>query len=256
MDRLKLEKTIDFKYPPTRNRAGRTRSPNDIKTLMVYKTDLVRSRTIFTSDLHSHSVAVFEDLKDHLELSQYDLYTVGDMSGDMVFGSDGDSTPFYAYVKSKVRNLYIIQGNHDLPPPNINDLLKLRNNNNTQCYLSDGLVTVKTDLGNVGCVHGTISLKTHPYKKDDAHYYALLDHVLSKKPDFLFTHETPEIKYKENGHETTLIGKPELFQKVVKAKQPVHVYGHCHHHRPLYQIESTLFINVDGRIVVLEPTGN
>jgi len=38
-----------------------------------------------------------------------------------------------------------------------------------------------------------------------------------------------------------------------KSKCKVHVYGHCHHQNVMTYIDQTLFINVDGRVLVMEP---
>lgn len=243
-------------YPPTKNRAGNTKAPFDTKEVIKIKTSLVNTPTIITSDLHSHSFKVFEHLENELDLLLYDIYTVGDMSGEMIYGSDGDSTPLYRRIQSLCNHLYIIQGNHDLPPPCVNDLLCLVNTDGSNCYISDGENIVQTLNGTVGGVHGIISHtdKKKPYRKYLELFDELVKNVLRKKPDFFFTHETPALKYTNaNGKPVEFIGKNSLFALVKKSKCKVHVYGHCHHPNVMTYIDQTLFINVDARILVMEP---
>ena len=40
-------------YPPTKNRAGSIKAPRDTKKVIRIVTNLVKTPTIFTSDLHS-----------------------------------------------------------------------------------------------------------------------------------------------------------------------------------------------------------
>ena len=243
-------------YPPTKNRAGNTKAPFDTKEIISIQTDLVKTPTIFTSDLHSHSYRVFEHLDSILDLSIYDIYTVGDMSGEMIYGSDGDSTPLYQMIKSKCNHLYVTQGNHDLPPSNISNLLQMENTDGSTCYLSDGEELVRTLNGTVGCVHGIIahSDKKKPYRKYVDLYNALLQNILKKKPEFLFTHDTPALSYtKPDKKHVEFIGKNSIFDLIKKYKCKVHVYGHCHHPNVMTYIDQTLFINADARIIILNP---
>ena len=211
-----------------------------------------------TSDLHSHSFSVFDDLENEINLIDYDVYTVGDMAGDMIYGSDGDATPLYNMLKEKVNHLYIIQGNHDLPPENEDTLLQMKNSDGTKVYLSDGFDLQQTANGKVGCVHGIISHnnnKQKPYRKQIDHFNILVKNILAQKPDFFFTHETPELSYVNlDQKRIKFIGKDTLFAMVGKAKCKVHVYGHCHHPNVMTYIGQTLYVNVDARILIMEPT--
>lgn len=266
--KVEITDVKDLKYPPTRNRRGQTRYPNDIKTVIWIKTNIVKVPTLVTSDLHSHSEAVFNDLEKLVKLSDYQIITLGDMAGDMIYGSDGDPTPTYQRL-NKQNNLYIVQGNHDLPPRKIRDLIDLRNINGTRSYLPDGTGVVDTPNGKIGCVHGTISFTEHPYKKPHYVFYKLVENILKKRPKILLTHETPAIKYtntiakKYNTPEGEIvdtyleqesaIGKDGLFDLVTKYKVPIHIYGHCHHRKVMVYVNGTLFINVDGRVLLLHP---
>jgi Icc-related predicted phosphoesterase len=253
--KIDITKTQVFKYPPTVNRFGNTKSPYDLKTVITIHTDLVKEPLLITSDLHSHTETVLNDLDSIIDISKYTVITLGDMAGIGVYGSDGDPTEFYERINKKT-NLYIIQGNHDLPPNDIDRLHQLKNKDGSNCYLSDGEEIVNTPNGTMAGVHGTISLKEHPYKKHPDLFYPLLENVLKwKKPDFILTHETPEIPIinPESKKQKSLIGKKELFDIIIKYKPKVHMYGHCHHPYVMSYVNDVLFINADSRIILLEP---
>ena len=253
---INITKVQNLRYPPTVNRAGKSRGPNDIKTILTVETDMVKVPTLITSDLHSHTQAVLNDLGyNDIDISKYLVLTLGDMAGEGIFGSDGDPTEFYKRI-SLTSQLYLVQGNHDLPPENIEDLMELKNQDKTPCYISDGEEIYNTPNGTIGGVHGTISLKKHPYKKLPETFYALLENVLKwKKPDIIMTHETPEISYStpDNSKVTKLIGKEELFQMITKYKPKIHMYGHCHHPFAFIYTKRVMFINADARILLLHP---
>jgi Icc-related predicted phosphoesterase len=244
----------NLKYPPTKNRSGKTKGPNDIKTILTVKTDLVKVPTLITSDLHSHTEAVIDDISDIIDISKYQVIALGDMAGEMIFGSDGDPTPSYKRL-NQLTTLHLVQGNHDLPPSNLDDLMNLKNSDGSMCYISDGEKITKTPNGNIGGVHGTISLKSHPYKKTPDHYYALIQNLFKwAKPSILLTHDTPEIPIVDlNGKTTNLIGKTGLFQMVTKYKPKIHMYGHCHHRYAFMYVKGVMFINADARIIIMEP---
>ena len=109
---------LTWTFSPTTNKMGQSRHKNDLKHIVCYKSDLFAEPTIITSDLYSHTQAVFDKFQDttNLDLSQYHLITAGDMAGNLTFGADGNPTDFYTRIQSKVKSFTIIQGNHDLPP--------------------------------------------------------------------------------------------------------------------------------------------
>ena len=159
-------------------------------------------------------------------------------------------------IKTKCHHLYITQGNHDIPPVNHNELLHMQNDDGSNCYLSDGEELVQTLNGLSGCVHGVIvhKDKKKPYRKHIKIFDALLKNILKKKLEFMFTHDTPSLKYVGTDKKNIeFIGQDSIFNLIKKSKCKVHVYGHCHHPNVMTYIDKTLFINVDARIVILEP---
>lgn len=248
---FQLIKKDVWHFPPTLNRKGGSKYLTDIKTIFYLESDTFPHKVIMTSDLHSHSIALFTKLEKVLgkeELSEYHLITAGDMSGELVRGSDGDSTPFYKGILPKIKSFYLIQGNHDLPPPNSNDLKKmLINKDGSNAYLENGKCQ-KTSYGIIGGVHGTISNKTHPYKMPEEEYYKLIKKFQSFKnhPDILITHETP--RFFQDKEE--FIGKDELYTEVLKIKPKMYLYGHCHQPKFHTSHNNIDFFNLDGRVLI------
>ncbi len=238
---MKPYKQENWYYPPTRTRRGTTRHATDIKTVFWFKSNLFAQPTILISDLHSHTQAVVERLADTLDLSQYSVITAGDMAGDNVYGSDGDPTPTYAFLRDRAKALYIVQGNHDLPSP---ALQRLRNGHHQPCLLPDGVDAINTTLGKLGGVQGTISNKQHPYKKTAEDFYDRLERLLRTRPAILVTHETPALP--------GAIGKDKLFDMVKRYTPRIHIFGHCHHREPIQQIGGTTFLNVDARVMIFD----
>lgn len=242
-------------YPPTKNRQGRAkRGDNDVKTIFHVRTDLVKVPTIIMSDLHSHTEAVLNDLPTYgIDITKYMVLTLGDMASEKpIFGCDGDPTPFYQRIASQT-TFYFVQGNHDLPPANINLLYDLKNKDGTPCYLPDGEGCIQTSNGKIGGVHGIISHSDHPYKRSDDHYYALVDNLFQHdKPDIFVTHEIPETPI-AFGKSIRHLGKKELGEKVMKVKPKIHAYGHCQHPYVFSYIKEVMFISADNRIIVMKP---
>ena len=104
-----------WRFPPTKSRNGKIRNENDIKSVILLRSDLVNGPTIITSDLHSHTYKVFSLLDEYIHLDQFTIICAGDMSGAPVFGSDGDPTKYYEYMLERCGELYFSQGNHDMP---------------------------------------------------------------------------------------------------------------------------------------------
>jgi hypothetical protein len=203
-----------------------------------------------TSDLHSHSIELFRRLETVLDLSDFHVITAGDMSGKLIKGpdSDSDTTPFYKEILPKVKSLYLIQGNHDLPPPGPLHLRNiLSNKDGSKSYLEDGKIQ-NTPYGNIGGVHGIISNKLHPYKKSEEQYFAELAKFKKdkNKPDILVTHDTP--KFVLNNQ--PFIGNSYIYNEVLKIKPKMYLYGHCHHH-VFHTVHNRInFFNLDGRVLI------
>lgn len=247
-----VTRSFDWLYPPTKNRAGLTRSSEDKKTIIFANSDLFNGPTLICSDLHSHAQSVFTRLDQEIDLSLLNVITAGDMAGDNIYGSDGDPTPTYKFILERAKSLHIVQGNHDLPPIKKADLTKLVNKKNqngdvTPIYLPEGKLVI-TDYGKIGGIHGIISYKPHPYKKSLPKYFKYMEELLKKEnvPDILITHDTPQFT-------EDVIGNTKLANLVLdsKHKPKIWIYGHCHHHNFHYQNRDVDLINVDGRVLII-----
>lgn len=241
---IKIKEHYDWLFPPTRNRFGKARSEHDIKSLIfVESKDCFPEPTMICSDLHSHTLDVFKRLDNEIDLSLLNVICVGDMAGQGIYGSDGDPTEYYQFLFQKVKSLYIIQGNHDLPPKPFKKLTRMINNSDsTPAYLSDGKI-YDTIHGKLGGVHGIISYKKHPYKKHPNLFLGYLEEL--DGVDILLTHDTPQ--YFEN-----ITGNYDLVKTVdkFKVKPKLWIYGHCHHWDFHNYCDGVNYLCVDGRVLI------
>ena len=234
-----------MKFRPTTNKYGQSKFPYDSKELIYIDTNLFNIPVIITSDLHSHSIELFERLREtNIDLTKYIIIMVGDMAGNYIRGSDGNPTEFYNYLleEIKVKDIIIIQGNHDLPPED-SDLSDLKKNVIKNKILKNGSITSYENLGKIGGVNSTISNKIHPYKMSQDKYLGYLKKYIGKKIDILLTHDTPKFE--------NFVGREEIYNMVLKIKPLIYIYGHCHH-KKMHSIHKNIhFLNVDGRVLVI-----
>ena len=248
--------SVDWKFPPSKNRNGKTRHDYDTKTVHLLMTDLIKGPTIVMSDLHCHTEKVFALLDQYIHLDKFTVICAGDMAGTSTFGSDGDPTTFYEDMLSKCGELYFAQGNHDLPSSDKKHREKKLHNKNavfkTQSMCSLNETTVKTMVGVMGGIDGTISNKRHEYKMPEDEYYDKLIKLLKKNPPILVTHDTPAIPIKYPGG-SNYVGNENIYKIVSKYKPKIHIYGHCHH--PTYHnlINGVNYICADSRIIIMIP---
>ena len=106
----------EFKFPATKNKNGECKYENDIKQLIYFKENLFDDNVIFMSDMHTYTAEMIDILVSKIDLSKYMVITLGDMWDDGIMGSDGDPTLYYLQLHKLAKELYIIQGNHDLLP--------------------------------------------------------------------------------------------------------------------------------------------
>jgi Icc-related predicted phosphoesterase len=234
-------------FPPTKDSNGKTRSEKDEKEIIEFDENIFEDNVMFMSDLHSHTQAVIDILCQKYDLSKFIIVTLGDMWGNGIYGSDGYPTPYYKLLHNTAKALYIIQGNHDLPPSDPNVLLRMKNKDGTNCFLLNGEI-IPTTIGNIGGVHGTISVKSHPYKMPEKKYIRFLKNFKGKGLDVLLTHATPQIPYDKN---KLLIGERVIYETVCDVKPRIHVYGHCYH-PPVNICNNIIFLNADSKILVFK----
>jgi predicted phosphodiesterase len=231
-------------FPPTTDKSGISRTTKDIKEIVTFEKNIFTDNVIFMSDIHSHMASVLDYLLANYNLSNYVVITLGDMYGDMYYGSDGDPTQYYKILHEHAKALYIVQGNHDLPPENISELLNLTNKDNSRCLLHNGKI-IQTSIGRIGGVHGIISDKKHPYKMPENEYIKFLKNLSGV--DILLTHDTPSIV---NSEGKKLIGNDAITETIKKYVKPkIHVYGHCYH-SPVNKNGNVLYLNADSKVLI------
>ena len=241
-------KSITWKFPPTTNRQGKTRNPHDLKHVVCFKSALFGNNVIISSDLHSHMFRTLDKIRKttNIDMSQWDIITLGDMVGNGFFGSDGDPTAFYAELQKEAKSLLEVQGNHDLPPDPLGVAYA---EFDKHALLSNGEVR-DTVHGFIGGVNGIMSGRPHPYKIPRREYMKYLRGLKkSGKLDFVATHDAPRYFHGER----ECVGDDEIYEVITKVLKPkVFMYGHCHH--PCHTVHNGVhFINADARLILINP---
>jgi Icc-related predicted phosphoesterase len=239
----------NWTYAPLLSSSGKIRTKPEIKTVLEIKTNLVRELVLITSDLHEYTLQVFKDFHSNYTLDNYHVICAGDMSGKGKRGSDDNPITAYEFISENAKSFYFVQGNHDLPDPDGKEL-KLKNKDDTYCMLRDA-TKVKTTIGSMIGVNGTVSTKEHPYKKTPEQFFSLIKKSLQVPTGFFITHESPAIP-KPDG-KSFHNGKQELYKLVDQYKPKIHIYGHCYHTEPYRIINGVTYINCDSRLIILTP---
>ena len=250
---INVLKHIVWNMPASTNRKGQSRSNHDKKHIIVVETDMFGDVPVLvTSDLHAWCDKIFKLLDEYIALEHFIVITAGDMGGPPIFGYDGDPTEQYEFMLEKAKEFYFVQGNHDLPGI-CNKQKDLTNDCGSYCGLRDGK-SIKTDIGSIGGVNGTMSNKAHPYKMPEKKYLKYISDLLRKsRPRILVTHDTPSLPLTYETSKDRFVGNEKLYKLISQYKPLIHIYGHCHHPEFYYHIEGVHYFNVDARVVIFKP---
>ena len=167
-----------------------------------------------------------------------DLYSAPDASER---GASGDVRSVWEAFASAFRWVAGVAGNHDrfgsardqarfVARPGV--------------HLLDGDVASLDGLrvAGVGLIAGN---PNKPGRRSEADQLGMLELVLGDHPDVLVVHEGP------NGASDQR-GSPGIREELSRRPPPLTICGHCHWHRPLFELDGAAqVLNVDGRAVVL-----
>ncbi len=137
-----------------------------------------------------------------------------------------------------------IAGNHDRFGKKSHDLEEFKKGENIYYLDGDTVIVDSLLIGGVGGITGN-PLK--PFRREEEEYMALVRNIMSKSPDLLILHESPEIK--EAGYR----GSSELCRCLENMPPVLVVTGHCHWEYPGYRTmaKGVQVLNVEGRAVLL-----
>jgi Icc-related predicted phosphoesterase len=262
-------KQVTWYYPAIKARNGKSIAEYDTKTVILCESNLFSKEhpVLIASDLHAQANAVIDQLSKCLNLDQFVVLTCGDMAGiKNMYGEDADPTNDYIKLAEASKEFYFVQGNHDLPNT-VNSKetgieRKIVNKQDAICNISNGQI-INTSIGHIGGINGTISFRPHPYKMPKDKYMDFLNKVLNKGSEILMTHEAPEIDRADITDSNDMsvvtdhpyVGTKDVYSAFLKGKVGIHIYGHCHHPTYYTKVDNKIFINADGRVLLIVPSG-
>lgn len=198
------------------------------RSLMLYivKSQKFNDKFIIFGDLHKMSDIIVEYLDENNYFTDRIVICTGGLGSGSTKYSNGDPIEIYKKILDKCRELYFVQGDHDVHNQEIDLLI---NKNGNPCCLDKKIVC--TTLGTIGGINGVIKKNNNPnlYKFTESEYIKSCNALLEDKPDIFVTHEIPK----------TYMFYPKL-----------HIYSHLHHKLHYYK-NYTEYINPNGRIIVI-----
>lgn len=175
--------------------------------------------------------------------------TVALLSGDLYAspsaterGATGDVRSVWRAFGSAFSAVVGVMGNHDLLGEDKLEAFARRE----AVTILDG--EVKTIEGlRVGGVSGIVGKVTKPNRHTEEGFQSKLEAVLADDPDIVLLHQGP------SGDEPRDKGSPAVRQTLeAVSRPPIVAFGHCHWTMPLTKDERRQWLNVDGRVVILQ----
>jgi Icc-related predicted phosphoesterase len=167
-----------------------------------------------------------------------DLYSAPDASER---GASGDVRSVWEAFASAFRWVVGVAGNHDRFGSTRDQARFVARRG---VHLLDGDVVALDGLrvGGVGLIAGN---PNKPGRRSEADQLGLLELVLTERPDVLVVHQGPTGASDQRGS----LG---IRDELSRHPPPLTICGHCHWHRPLFELDGhAQILNVDGRAVVL-----
>lgn len=266
-------RNFHWKFRPTRRRDGSVdpKNPVDKKEIIYIESNLFKEPTILAGNIESHSKELFSKLKNDegLDLSRYHVLTCGDMAGHYIRnGKDANPSSFYHLLmqSARVKSLHAVQGARDIPlEKGIYKEMKYELNLIKQSLMENGK-SIPTPLGRIGAVNGIISRHEHPYKLQFRDYMEQLRCFRQPRKDderakdfvpidILMTHDAPGFKYhdKRKDRDLDFNGNDAIYDEVMKIKPKIHIYSRFHQPKLRTIHNGIHFLNVHGRVVIIEP---
>ena len=209
------------------------------------RSNLFGEPVIVTSDLHKDALQVFEHLAGAQKPDEWHVVTCGDMAGTTQWGEDATPLPMLEFILDKFRSLHFVLGNHDTTSAAITGL---RNSDGRSCCL-DGQPRELAGRRICG-VSGIMGQRSRPGRLAPDLFVEAVTEALSdqNRQSVLFTHETPRLSSFQ-----PCIGQDALTDAVQQLSPAAHFFGHCHLEPIALEDHGTLFVNVDGRVLLIEP---
>ncbi|BBM82949.1 metallophosphoesterase family protein [Candidatus Uabimicrobium amorphum] len=199
---------------------------------------------VITSDLHHNAVELVDVIAEKVQRAQDFIFlSAGDMAGTGILGSNGDPTRAMERASSHFKKVFFVNGNHD----EVSDILQgKRNTDGSHCHVHNRVQTID-ELGVIAGVDGIISRKKLLHRMPKKDYVRILQSVVASSPEWLLTHEIPQIPEIINKSS----GDFDLREIVKKSEVRFHIFGHRSFKNFYGTLGKTTFINVDSRVVCM-----
>ena len=209
------------------------------------RSNLFNEPVIVTSDLHKDALQVFEHLALNLSTHDWHVVTCGDMAGTAQWGEDATPLQVLEFIQENYRSLHFVLGNHDTTTAEITGL---RNLDGQICCL-DGQPRELAGRRICG-ISGIMGKRNRPGRLAPDLFVEAISGALNdrSRQSVLFTHETPRLN---SFHPR--IGQDALAEVVQQRAPLAHFFGHCHLDPIAVEHHDSLFVSVDGRVLLLEP---
>ena len=215
------------------------------RTLVKAVSNLFDSPVILTSDLHKDTAHVANWLCDQINPAEWEFISCGDMAGTDRVGEDASPLPAFRGVLERFHRFHFVLGNHD---SDHEDLHELKNFDGTPCLVD----RAPREVGGreVAGVSGIVGNPRKPGRRSIEEFQRAVEEtgLVKRTSRVLLTHETPRVEGFRR-----CIGREDLTLWVQSLAPIAHVFGHCHLNPISITKDRTLYINVDARIVLLEP---
>ncbi|WP_372368932.1 metallophosphoesterase [Candidatus Uabimicrobium sp. HlEnr_7] len=204
----------------------------------------IAAPVILTSDLHHNALELMDLIAEKVQTPREFIFiSAGDMAGTGIIGSNGDPTMAIEKASSYFKKVFFVNGNHDQTS---SILQGKRNADKSNCHLHNRVQSIDS-FGTIAGVDGIISRKKLLHRIPKQNYIDTLHRVVASSPQWLITHEIPEIPEITNKSS----GDFDLRELVINSGVRFHVFGH-HSFKNFYgTINNTTFINVDSRVICM-----
>ena len=163
-------------------------------------------------------------------------------------GGSGDVRSVWKAFVHRSRWVAGVAGNHDWFGPGWSLPHFEAFKRQASVFFLDGNIAVLDNLRIAG-LSGTIGNPRRPFRRSEEDFCECVGRLADDRPDILVMHDGPDVSG------TDLKGWPSIRHVLERSPSTLVIRGHAHWHVPLAALANgTQVLNVDSRVIVLQPT--